>query len=313
MPHCHLALGWYYYWGERDHDRALRHFELARTNWPGVIDVLTLVAAIRRRQGDFERSLENHREAGLNDLSCIACMAGASFTHLMLRDFAMAEREAQRALLIAPEFSYARSVMALARLSNGGGLAEARQILGAPQDGAQVVRMLAGHWSALPRVLGEAYDSVILNTSLVPSITDSASYYLAKAGIVSRSAISQLATAYYDSARTILERSVAELPDDPNLHSRLGLAYAGLGMRDEAIRNGTEATRLLPVSEDAVDGPLALEMLARIYTLLGDADAAIDRLEMLLAIPSHLSAEIIRLDPVWEPLRHHERFARLVR
>jgi hypothetical protein len=84
-------------------------------------------------------------------------------------------------------------------------------------------------------------------------------------------------------------------------------------MRREAVREGTEATRLRPLAEDAVDGPLALEMLARIYTLLGDAASAIDKLEMLLSIPSHLSSELIRLDPCWEPLRQHERFSRLVR
>jgi len=312
MPHCHLALGWYYYWGERDYARALRHFQLARTNWPGVNDVLMLVAGIRRRQGDFECSLENHMEAAANDPSCATCLAGAGFTHLMLREFETAERNAQQALSVAPDFSYARNVVAMARLSNSGDSAGAREILGMPTDNAQVIRLFGGHWGALPRVIGGSYDSVVFNMSLGPDITDSAGYYLAKSDVAARLNMSATALAYYDSARTILENEVAALPDEPSLHSQLGLAYAGLGMRDEAIREGTEATRLRPVSEDAVDGPLAVEMLARIHAMLGDANSAIDRLETLLSIPSHLSGESLRLDPIWQPLRQYDRFLRLM-
>ena len=313
MPHCHLALGWYYYWGERDYDRALRHFELARTNWPGVSDVLVLVAGIRRRQGDFERALENHHEAAAADPSCATCLAGAGFTHLMLREFRTAEHDAQRALTIAPDFSYARRVAAMARLNLSGDTAGARAIMQSPTNIEQVLRFSGGHWSALPRVLGEEYDSIVLEHELESGVTDSASYYLVKAEVAERTGLSEMAAAHYDSARVMLEQQIAEFPDDPRLHSRLGIAYAGMGMRSEALRAGTEATRLRPVSDDAVDGPLALEMLARIYTMLGDADTAIDRLEMLLSIPSHLSAELIRLDPVWAHLGHHDRFVRLTR
>jgi hypothetical protein len=67
------------------------------------------------------------------------------------------------------------------------------------------------------------------------------------------------------------------------------------------------------MSDDAVDGLLAVETLARIYTMLGDHDTAIDRLERLLSVPSHLSSHSLRLDPVWVPLRQHERFLRLTR
>jgi serine/threonine-protein kinase len=313
IPDCHLALGWYYYWGERDYDRALRHFELARTNWPGVSDVLALVAGIRRRQGDFEQALENHYEAAEIDPSCATCKAGASFTHLILREFSTAEDDALAALSIAPDFSYARNVAAMARLGERGDTAGARDILADPTNGEQVLRLSAGHWSAIPRVLGGEYDSVISRMRLSSSLQDSAGYYLAKADVATRVEQPTIAIAHFDSARTILERQVAALPDDPRIHSRLGLAYAGLGLRLQAVQEGTEATRLRPVTEDAVDGPLAVETLARIYTILGDVETAIDRLEMLLSIPSHVSAQSIRLDPAWAPLRQHERFQRLVR
>ena len=93
----------------------------------------------------------------------------------------------------------------------------------------------------------------------------------------------------------------------------MSLAYAGLSMRDEAIAEGLEATRLLPVSEDMVDGPVLSEVLARVYVMLGEADAAVTRLEQLLSEPALISRELLRLDPVWVSLREHRGFQRLVR
>ena len=313
IPDSHLALGWYYYWGERDYDRALRHFEIARANWPGVRDVLVLIAAIRRRQGDFQRAIENHHEAASIDPSCATCFAGAAFTHLMLRDYGAAAEDVESALAAAPDFSYARRVGALTRLNGNGDTTEARQILAPLENTAQLVAMGTGHWGAIPRILGGENDTFTANMTLTPDVADTAGYYLLKAALASRQERTATATTLYDSARTVLERLIVDLPEDPRLRSQLGLAYAGLGLREEAIREGTEATRLRPMTEDAVDGLLAVEMLARIFTFLGDHDTAIDRLEMLLSVPSHLSNHSLRLDPAWEPLRQHERFSRLTR
>ncbi len=313
IPHSHLALGWYYYWGERDYDRALRHFEMARSNWPGVSDVLVLIAAIRRRQGDFERAIDNHHEAAANDPSCATCFAGAAFTHLLLRDYDAADQDVGRALAVAPDFSYAQRVGTLTRLNSSGDTSGARNILPPLESTSQMIAMGTGHWSAIPRILSAECDAFTAEMELTPDIADTAGYYLLKAELATRHGRTATATAYYDSARTVLLRLVVDLPEDPRLRGQLGLAYAGLGMHEEAVQEGTEATRLRPMSEDAVDGPLAVETLARIYTMLGDHDTAIDRLEMLLSVPSHLSSHSLRLDPVWVPLRQHERFLRLTR
>ena len=59
--------------------------------------------------------------------------------------------------------------------------------------------------------------------------------------------------------------------------------------------------------------PTRLETLAVIHALLGEPDAAIDQLEYLLSIPSRFSVEMLRLDPLWDPLRNHSRFKKLVK
>jgi len=106
----------------------------------------------------------------------------------------------------------------------------------------------------------------------------------------------------------LLEAEVSAHADDPRYHSSLGIAYASLGRGDEARREGKTATELLPTSKDAFYGLFFVVDLAHIYTLLGDRDAALDRLEYLLSNPSWFSGPLIRVDPRWNPLRDHPRF-----
>ena len=312
-PMGHLALGLYYYWGIHNYDRAVRHLELARTTWPAVSDVLVLVGAIRRRQGDLDQALTNHREALAANPSCATCAAELAATYLMLRDFDAAEREAARAMGLAPALSYPRLVGALACISARQDTEAARQTLPALMRAQELVQLAAGRWGAIPRILGGEYDEMLERAVLTSDIADTAGYYLAKAELASRKSEVPQARGYFESARAVLKSQVSAQPDDALLRGRLGLAYAGLGRRHEAIHEGVEATRLLPVADDVVDGTVACEMLARIYAMLGEPDAAIGKLEMLLSGPSLLSKQILRLDPVWAPLAGHPRFQRLIR
>ncbi len=66
------------------------------------------------------------------------------------------------------------------------------------------------------------------------------------------------------------------------------------------------------MSKDAWQGAYRLEDLARIYTMVGEYDAAIDQLEALLAVPSPMSVPTLRIDPTWHPLRDHPRFQALL-
>jgi serine/threonine-protein kinase len=122
---------------------------------------------------------------------------------------------------------------------------------------------------------------------------------------------SDRASAAYDSARIILEKLVREYPDDPRYHSSLGIAYAGLGMRAEAIASGTKACEILSIATDAVYGVLFASDLAVIYTKTGDHDLALDQLEYLMSIPSLFSTAYLRMDIRFAPLYHYPRFQAL--
>jgi tetratricopeptide (TPR) repeat protein len=122
----------------------------------------------------------------------------------------------------------------------------------------------------------------------------------------------ELAYAYYDSARAILEKDLDAHPDDPRIHRELGIAYAGLGRKDEAIREGRRVVELRPVSKFAWSGPYQVWVLAVIYTMVGEYDAALDEIEYLLSIPIQFSVHDLRLDPEFDPLRAQPRYEELL-
>jgi len=114
------------------------------------------------------------------------------------------------------------------------------------------------------------------------------------------------------SAVELLEREIEGRPYDYRLYIAIGHAFALLGRREEAVRAGEQGADLLPISEDAWEGTFQAMELTKIYTRVGQHDKALDLIEELLSIPSHLSVGLLRLDPVWDPLRDHPRFQALL-
>jgi tetratricopeptide (TPR) repeat protein len=116
----------------------------------------------------------------------------------------------------------------------------------------------------------------------------------------------------FESAREVLEREVAERPGDGRVHSSLGLVYAALGQREDAIREAKLAVEMIPVSVDGLLGPKQVYDLACTYGFLGEYDAALDQIEHVLSIPAMMSASFLRIDPGWDPLRDNSRFQRIL-
>lgn len=123
---------------------------------------------------------------------------------------------------------------------------------------------------------------------------------------------SVMAKVYYDSARVVYEVLLKENQEDARLYTSLGIVYAGLGRKEDAIREGKRGVELLPISKEAWRGAYRVEDLAVIYTMVGEYDLAIDQIETLLSMPSDLSVNLLRLNPKWNPLREHPRFIKLI-
>ena len=186
-------------------------------------------------------------------------------------------------------------------------------------DAAELSRVAAGagaiaSFAVAPRFLlvGDSMYQPKLEQLTAADFADPVGWYSLKADMYRIQGRAKLEQAYLDSARTILESQVQAHPEEANFHSQLGLVYAHLGRKAEAVREGQTAVKLLPVSREAYRGANLQAALAMIYATVGMRSQAIDQLEYLLSIPSEISPCLLRNDPRWAALRGDERFEKLV-
>ena len=107
-------------------------------------------------------------------------------------------------------------------------------------------------------------------------------------------------------------RIVEKQPDFPAALSLLGMIDAGLGRKEEALREGRRACELLPISKDAITGAALAVNLAQIYAWVGEKDQALRLVDRLLQTPNGVTVPMLKLDPMWDPLGTDPRFQRLV-
>src|SRR5437763_15379531 len=120
-------------------------------------------------------------------------------------------------------------------------------------------------------------------------------------------------------SRAELEPFLKEQPDNYILIGDLALANMGVGDKAAALALSEQAMTVLPLEKDAVDGPAPIEIFARVAAQLGERDRAIAALQKLLSIPSEgalasrvpLTPALLRLDPMFDPLRNDPRFQKL--
>src|SRR5262249_8418805 len=114
------------------------------------------------------------------------------------------------------------------------------------------------------------------------------------------------------AARAEQEKIIRAQPNYGPALCVLGLIDAGLGRREEALREGRSAVELLPIEKDQVGGNVMIKYLAMIAAWLGDKDLASEQLAIALRRPSDLSYGQLKLMPLWDPLRGNPQFEKLV-
>jgi serine/threonine-protein kinase len=117
----------------------------------------------------------------------------------------------------------------------------------------------------------------------------------------------------YQTALPLLQAE-AELTKKPRNALQfivLARTYAGLGRKEDALREASRAVEILPISKDHLDGPNLEIERAAVEARVGETDAAIEHIRHLLSIPCLLSPALLRIDPRWAPLRNDPRFRKL--
>ncbi len=313
----HIARGYLRYWGHLDYDGAMREFDAARSEEPANAELLWAIGSVQRRQGRFEEALESFRRAADLDPRNHLFVFETGGTLNMLRRIDEALVYVDQAVALAPDWLpglVARPLILVA----AGRIAEARADLTRLAQKPGVLEKLVpflvddAFYRKLWRLaLPAPYQDGLDRLSLSQAPFDSAAFYMAKAGLYQRRDQKTRTLAYFDSARAVLEGRSAARPTDAALKIDLGMAYAGLGLRDRAAAEAAAADTVDMIAQDAFRGTLWETELARLHLALGQRDDAIRLVQRLCAVPATLTAPYLRADPEFRPIVNDPRIARL--
>ncbi len=314
LSYARLALGYYHYYGFRNYELALKELSAATKVSPNNTEALAAIAYIERRQGKFEDSIRHLKSVLELDPRSANIASNISFILMRLRRYAEAESYIDRAIGLDPDQVYIYGTKRNNTILWKGDLKEGRRILERmPEKELSFHNSLwlsqetmeRNYESALDRLDRSSVDVFQQELQFIPKT-------LVRAEILSYLKQDALSRSFYEKTRLFLEEKVKERPDDAAVHVSLGKAYAGLGRKEEAIREGMRALELAPISTDAFMAPGKLADLAEIYTMVGEYDQALDQIDTLLSIPSGFSVQMLLLEPVWDPLRTHPRYKQII-
>ncbi len=319
LAEAHAALGWYVYQALLDYPRALEEFGTALKLQPSSGDALQGIGAILRRQGRWQEAAETFARAAELDPKHAMGLYDVGPTLALARRYADADRAYARTLALNPQWARVYSERARLQLLWRGDVGRAQGILNdaerigglTDEDGmfavgrwyvALVRRDYQGALSQLAKERRQAFDTQFWYLPVE----------LLRGEVFRLQGRHDLAMRSFEVARLDLEQGVKPSSEDHRLHRSLGVAYAGLGRRDDALREARLACDLMPPSKDALRAQWSLEDLALVYTVLGMSDDAIAALDDLLARSGWWTANSLRLDPRWDPLRSDPRFQALL-
>jgi TolB-like protein/class 3 adenylate cyclase/Flp pilus assembly protein TadD len=313
----HLARAQNLYRGYLDYKGALAELEVAGQTLPNDPGVFELKGYIERRQGRWEDSTRNLEHAIDLDPRNFFTLQQIATSYGLLRRYAEQTSVLDRALAVEPNDANIKVALASVEF----------------------------HWKADTRPLHQTVDSIrAANPSALPSVVnDWLSCALAERDVaaaknalnafgetpltdyavhLNRSVIDGVlarmgkdeskARSAFTAARAEQEKTVQAQPNYGPALCALGLIDAGLGRKEEALREGRRAVDLLPVEKDAINGPLMIEYLAMIAAWVGDKDLACEKLAIAVRPPSTVSYGQLKLLPFWDPLRGDPRFEKIV-
>lgn len=317
----HMAMGHYHYACCQDYPRAIAHLATAHRRRPADAQVVMFMGNVHKRSGNWREAGEFYELASQLDPRWRSPLLNLAQMRLWERRYDDADRTLQRALELDPQEAFAYSQRTWIPLLRKGDVGAARRVLSDAahlSDGFDGMR-LPFYLELLARDFPRAKSIARLGQPAGDALDDWLGITHVRRGIAARFLNdSTVARAEFDSARVELEAKLRDTPTQARTvrgvtRSSLTIALAGLGRNAEASRIATELLAEDPIAIDAISGPVALQNVALAEVMLGQYDAALDILERLLASPARLSGPLLKLDPLWEPLRSHPRFVRLTR